>query len=81
MAGSGDGARAMAVAGVGESTLLRSLDYPCTERLRLCRLLAYLRRHGHIEVYDVYAPIETPSRFCLVLFIRPEIAVVRAIAD
>ncbi|RCV35274.1 hypothetical protein SETIT_7G227700v2 [Setaria italica] len=42
----------MACSGDGERHLLQSLDYPCTERLRLRRLLAYHRRHMYEEVYN-----------------------------
>ncbi|KAG2574502.1 hypothetical protein PVAP13_7KG353740, partial [Panicum virgatum] len=41
----------MAGDGDGGSSLLRCLDYPCTKRLRLRRLLAYHRRYTHEEVY------------------------------
>jgi hypothetical protein len=47
MAGSGDGERA----------LLQFLDYPCTKRLRLRRLLAYHQRHTYEEVYNAYVLI------------------------
>ena len=43
----------MAGDGDGGSSLLRCLDYPCTKRLRLRRLLAYHRRYTH-EVYTTY---------------------------
>ncbi|KAF8651558.1 hypothetical protein HU200_063379 [Digitaria exilis] len=46
--------------GEGERSISHSLEYPCTARFRLRRLLAYLRRwHSHAEVYEAYAPIET----------------------
>ncbi|KAF8651552.1 hypothetical protein HU200_063373 [Digitaria exilis] len=37
----------MASSGDGERSLLQSLDYPCTKRLRLRRLLAYHRRYTY----------------------------------
>ncbi|TVU15843.1 hypothetical protein EJB05_39384, partial [Eragrostis curvula] len=40
--------------GEGHRVLLRSLDYPCTARLRLRRLHAYHRRYSHWAVYDAY---------------------------
>ncbi|KAF8670268.1 hypothetical protein HU200_050803 [Digitaria exilis] len=43
--------------GEGERSISHSLEYPCTARFRLRRLLAYLRRwHSHAEVYEAYAP-------------------------
>nr|CAB3485683.1 unnamed protein product [Digitaria exilis] len=39
--------------GEGERSISHSLEYPCTARFRLRRLLAYLRRwHSHAEVYE-----------------------------
>ncbi|KAF8651564.1 hypothetical protein HU200_063385 [Digitaria exilis] len=38
-----------------ERAVLHSLDYPCTTRLRLRRLLAYLRGHSYDEIYQAYA--------------------------
>ena len=57
VAGSGEQERALANStnvGVGRP-LLRSLDYPCTARLRLRRLLPYLRRYSYEEIYEAYA--------------------------
>ena len=57
VSGSGEQERALANStnvGVGRP-LLRSLDYPCTARLRLRRLLAYQRRHSYQHIYDAYA--------------------------
>ncbi|TVU15769.1 hypothetical protein EJB05_39307, partial [Eragrostis curvula] len=48
--GSGEGERA--AVGSGERALLRSLDYPCTNRLRARRLLAYHRHHTSAAVYN-----------------------------
>ncbi|OEL18431.1 hypothetical protein BAE44_0020550 [Dichanthelium oligosanthes] len=53
MAGSGEQDRALEDSSKGEPVLLRSLDYPCTARLRLRRLLAYHRRHSYEEIYEV----------------------------
>ncbi|XP_066328900.1 uncharacterized protein [Miscanthus floridulus] len=54
---SGEGGGAVAVSGKGKGKrkrdLLFSLDYPCTERLRLRRLLAYLREYWCDQTYDV----------------------------
>jgi hypothetical protein len=44
MAGSGEHERALAGSSKGGRALLRSLDYPCTARLRLRRILAHHRR-------------------------------------
>ncbi|KAK3141577.1 hypothetical protein QOZ80_4BG0335640 [Eleusine coracana subsp. coracana] len=52
MAGSSETERAVSESGEGELALLTSLDYTCTARLRLHRLLAYLRRHSCPEVYQ-----------------------------
>ncbi|CAN6236196.1 unnamed protein product [Urochloa humidicola] len=49
----GEGGRALAGSGDGGRALLRSLDYPCTARLRLRRLLAYHRRYSYHEIYEV----------------------------
>nr|CAB3488180.1 unnamed protein product [Digitaria exilis] len=43
----------MASSGDGERSLLQSLDYPCTKRLRLRRLLAYHRRYMYEDVYKL----------------------------
>ncbi|KAL6651338.1 hypothetical protein ACP70R_010263 [Stipagrostis hirtigluma subsp. patula] len=51
-AGSREGERAAAGSGGAKRALSRSLDYPCTRRLRLRRLLAYLRRHSYTEVHQ-----------------------------
>ncbi|CAL5025525.1 unnamed protein product [Urochloa decumbens] len=53
LAGSGEGGLALAGSGDGGRALLRSLDYPCTARLRLRRLLAYHRRYSYEEIYEV----------------------------
>ncbi|KAL6843873.1 hypothetical protein ACP4OV_026444 [Aristida adscensionis] len=56
----GDGKQAVAASGEGERVLLHSLDYPCTRRLRLRRLVAYLRRFGHggiLEVVNRWKPV------------------------
>ncbi|RLM73489.1 hypothetical protein C2845_PM15G21510 [Panicum miliaceum] len=53
VAGSGEQERALAGSSKGGRALLRSPDYPCTARLRLRRLLAYLRRHSYEHIYDV----------------------------
>ncbi|KAK3157870.1 hypothetical protein QOZ80_2AG0129400 [Eleusine coracana subsp. coracana] len=53
MAVSGGGERAVAVSGEGRPpSPLDSLEYPCTRRLRLRRLLAYLRGYSHWGAYD-----------------------------
>jgi hypothetical protein len=48
----------VAISGKGKRKrdLLFSLDYPCRERLRLRRLLAYLREYWCDQNYDVYVP-------------------------
>jgi hypothetical protein len=55
---SGEGGGAVAISGKGKRKrdLLFSLDYPCRERLRLRRLLAYLREYWCDQNYDVYVP-------------------------
>jgi len=57
VAGSGEQERSLAdtTNGGRPRPLLRSLEYPCTARLRLRRLLAYQRRYSHWEIYDAYA--------------------------
>lgn len=52
---------AVEVSSQGKDMLLDSLDYPCTERLRLRRLLAYLRDNICDQIYYVYDPTETLS--------------------
>lgn len=54
VAGSGEQERSLAdtTNGGRPRPLLRSLEYPCTARLRLRRLLAYQRRYSHWEIYD-----------------------------
>lgn len=63
----GDGKRAVVGSAEGGGTLLRSLEYPCTARLRRRRLLAYLRGHSCDEIYEAYAPFENRPWFCLIL--------------
>ena len=55
VAGSGEQERALADSTNGGRPLLRSLDYPCTARLRLRRLVAYHWRYSDWEIYDAYA--------------------------
>ncbi|KAK3154015.1 hypothetical protein QOZ80_2BG0184740 [Eleusine coracana subsp. coracana] len=53
MAVSGGGERTAAASGEdGAPSPLDSLEYPCTRRLRLRRLLAYLRGYSHWGAYD-----------------------------
>ncbi|CAN6250076.1 unnamed protein product [Urochloa humidicola] len=49
----GEGERALAGSSKGERALLRSLDYPCTARLRLRRLIAYHRWYSIEEFYEL----------------------------
>ncbi|XP_062184973.1 uncharacterized protein LOC133888662 isoform X2 [Phragmites australis] len=51
MAASVEGEREGAGSGEGKR-LLHSLDYPCTERLRLRRLFAYLRGRSYADIYE-----------------------------
>ncbi|TVU27231.1 hypothetical protein EJB05_29828 [Eragrostis curvula] len=44
---------AAAASGEGQVHLLRSLDYPCTRRLRLRRLFAYHRRYSGEAIYNL----------------------------
>lgn len=56
---SGEAGGAVAVSGKRKRKrhLLFSLDYPCTDRFRLRRLLAFLREHWCDQTYDVYVYI------------------------
>nr|CAB3488189.1 unnamed protein product [Digitaria exilis] len=69
----GDGKRAVVGSAEGGGTLLRSLEYPCTARLRRRRLLAYLRGHSCDEIYEA-----AKEKICVIFHVRDLVKQVKA---
>ncbi|CAN6236176.1 unnamed protein product [Urochloa humidicola] len=71
---SGPGERsALAVSSQGKRMLLDSLDYPCTERLRFRRLLAYLREYICGQIYYV-----AREKLCVIFHVEDLVKQVKA---